>query len=223
LKPEDSDRIPNTFPGEVAHLQINRRQTAASMSDIRPASEQLRKGYGAAAVKTLAGTDRLRTAPTATELIADIVHDWHHDRTLAAATGGAASRMMAEPHATRRLLNAAAQDLLRADETVSGPVVRIGGETIYRGDEIITRTQNRTATGDNGKFLRKRCRWNGDLGRELRRPNQCECARFPGYGVFQLDHDWPTQQVRPGVVGAIAPAYAILTWRKAKPWKPGGP
>ena len=76
-----------TYPGEVAQLQVNRRQTGASMSDIRQASEQLRKGHGAAAVKTLAGTDRLHTAPSATQLIADIVHDWHQDSVLAAATG----------------------------------------------------------------------------------------------------------------------------------------
>ncbi len=51
---------------------------------------------------------------------------------------------------------------------------------------------------------------NGDLGRELRRPNQCECT-VSGYGVFQLDHDWLTQQIRPRAIVANAPPYAIST------------
>ncbi len=114
--------------------------------------------HGASAVETLAGTDRLCTAPGATDLIADMVHDRHHYRTVAAITGGAPSRMAAEHRATRRLLNTAAQDLLRADETISGPGVRIGGETIFRGDEIVTRTQNRTATSENENSSRP-CRW----------------------------------------------------------------
>jgi AAA domain len=200
----------DTFPAEVACLQINRRQTAASMSDVRNASDQLRKGNGTAAIKTLAGTDRLHIAADPAELIADIVHDWHHDRTLAARTGAAPSRMMAEHHTTLRLLNAAAQDLLRADETITGPGVRVGDEMIHRGDEIITRTQNRTAKADNGRFLR-----NGVVGTVISVDEYdgrlSVSARFPGYGVFRLDHDWLNQQVRPGVNGAIAPAYAITT------------
>ena len=77
------------------------------MADVRRAGELLRNGHGHDAVRLLASSDRLRTAPSAGDLIADIVHDWHTDHRRHLTGGTAPSRMMAEHHTTRRLLNRA--------------------------------------------------------------------------------------------------------------------
>lgn len=198
------------LPERVTHLEHNRRQSTASMADVRRAAELLRAGHGRAAVELLAGTNRLHTAAGAAELVADIVNAWHTDHRRHLTEGTAASRMMAEHHATRRLLNHAAQQLLHADGTITGSGVRIGDETIHVGDEVITRTQHRDIRGPNGRSLR-----NGVVGTVVRidadgeRPSVL--VRFPGLGIQRLGHDWLHQEIRPGLAGAIAPAYAVTT------------
>ena len=200
----------DTHADRVAHLQHNRRQATPAMADVRRAGELLRNGHSHDAVKLLANSDRLRTAPSAADLIADIVHDWHTDHRRHLTAGAAPSRMMAERHTTRRLLNHAGQDLLRVDGTITGPGVRVGDEMIHAGDEVITRTQNRDERGANGRFLR-----NGVVGAVMgvRVGNDGPTidVKFPGFGVTTLRPDWLTQQVRSGLNGAIAPAYAITT------------
>ncbi len=198
-----------TFPDRVAHLDHNRRQSTAAMSDVRRAGELLRAGHGRDAIELLAGTSRLHTAHEAAELVADIVNAWHTDHRRHITEKTAPSRMMAEHHATRRLLNRSAQQLLRADGTITGTGTRVGDEAIHVGDEVITRTQNRDITARNGRPLR-----NGVVGTVVQigtgdRP--WIDVNFAGLGIQRLDHDWLQQTIRPGVVGAIAPAYAITT------------
>jgi hypothetical protein len=124
--------------------------------------------------------------------------------------------MMDEHHTTRRLLNAAAQDLLRADESIRGRGVRIGDETIHSGDEIITRTQNRTATGDNGRFLR-----NGVAGTVISASDYdgraSVSARFPSYGVSSsIMTGSPNKSGLASLVQWPPPTSSPPTWRKAK-------
>ena len=199
-----------THPDRVAHLHHNRRQTAPAMADVRRAGELLRNGRGSEAVQVLAQSNRLHTAVEASDLIADIVHDWHADYRNHLTERSAPSRMMAEHHTTRRLLNQAAQELLRADGTITGPGVLIGEANIHVGDEVITRTQNRDARGANGRFLR-----NGVVGTVVSvhsdEHGPTIQVRFPGFGTTTLHSEWLTQQVRHGLDGAIAPAYAITT------------
>ena len=174
------------------------------------AGDLLRNGRGAEAVQVLAESDRLQIASKPSELIADIAHDWHADYRKHIADRSAPSRMMAEHHTTRRLLNLAAQDLLRADGTISGVGVRIGDEHVHVGDEIITRTQNRQVRANNGRYLR-----NGVVGTVTNVASDENGptinVRFRGFGVARLNSQWLTQEVRPGIVGAIAPAYTITT------------
>ena len=200
----------HTYPDHVARLETNRRQTAPAMADIRHAGQLLRNGDARRAIPLLAAHGRLHHYDTAREMAAAIVSDWYTDRQRADVDGGPVSRMMAEHHTTRRAMNAAAQHLLHADGTIRGTGVRVGDERIHIGDEIITRTQNRGAVGHDGRFLR-----NGVTGTVIDVGDDdgriAVTARFPGYGVHVLRDEWLTQQIRPGVNGAIAPAYAITT------------
>ena len=200
----------DTHPDHVARLTENRRQTAPAMADIRHAGQLLRDGDSRRAVPLLAAHDRLHHHKNTSDMAAAIVTDWYTDREHAKAVGGPVSRMMAEHHTTRRALNAAAQHLLHAEGTIRGPGVRVGDERIHIGDEIITRTQNRNAVSRDGRFLR-----NGVTGTVIDVTDHdgriSLTARFPGYGIHVLRDDWLTQQIRAGMTGAIAPAYAITT------------
>jgi ATP-dependent exoDNAse (exonuclease V) alpha subunit len=194
----------------VLTLDENRRQASPSMADVRLAGQLLRTGRGGQAVELLTGSNRLTTATHAADLVASIVSDWHHDHTKHLADGTAPSRMMAEHHSTRRLLNGAAQDRLRADGLIRGPGTLVGSERLYEGDEIITRAQNRDVQFGNGRFLR-----NGMVGHVLAINDGGTGAsltvQFPGFGIVELPSDWLQHEVRPGLAGAAAPAYAITT------------
>ena len=95
------------------------------MADVRRAGELLLNERGTEAIRLLANSDHLHSAAKPSDLIADIVHDWHTDYREHLTDRTAPSRMMAEHHTTRRLLNHAAQELLHADGTITGPYVLI--------------------------------------------------------------------------------------------------
>ncbi len=195
----------------VAHLDTNRRQTTEQLTEVRLANADYREGRIAAALQRLTDDDRVTTATSATELLDELAADWYVDRQQQQATGGAASRMMAEQHTERRQLNERAQALLMADGTLTGPGVRIGDSTFHIGDDVVTRTRDAGLRFDDDTKLR-----NGAHGKviaisddEHGRPTVT--VDFENRGSLVLGHDFLTQQVRPGVTGGLTPAYAVTT------------
>jgi conjugative relaxase-like TrwC/TraI family protein len=195
----------------VAHLDTNRRQTAEQLTQVRLANADYRGGRIAAALQRLTNDDRVTTATSATELLDELAADWYIDRQRQQSTGGPVSRMMAEQHTVRRQLNERAQALLLADGTITGPGVRIGDSTFHIGDDVVTRTRDNALRFDDDTRLR-----NGAHGKviaisedEQSRPTLT--VDFVNRGPLVLDHNFLTQQVRPGVTGGLTPAYAVTT------------
>lgn len=196
-------------PERTPTLTENRRQTSADMTDVRLAAADYRNGRIAEALDRLDTNQRIVTAPTATELLDQLAADWYVDRTHAARV----SRMIAEHHHDRRALNVRAQALLRADGTLSGDGARIGEATFHLGDEVIARAQNRQLRptgGDRDSYVR-----NGTTGvvTAITGPRGREdlVVDFVDRGPVHVPHEWLVAEIRPGVIGGLAPAYAVTS------------
>ncbi|MFN0029840.1 MAG: MobF family relaxase, partial [Acidimicrobiales bacterium] len=203
------------WPDRTPALTENRRQAAVEMTDVRLAGVDYRAGRIADALARLDTNQRIITAPTAPELLDALAADWYVDRQTHRNNpeGVPSSRMIAEHHHERRALNTRAQALLRADGTLTGEGVRIGESTFHVGDEVIARAQNRKlrpAGGDRNSYIR-----NGTTGTVTaitgKTGRQDLIVIFADRGPIRVPHDWLTLPVRPGVVGGLAPAYAVTS------------
>ena len=196
----------------VATLEVNRRQSAVHMSDVRLANDAIRRGEIAAAFERLATGGRIVTAPTSGELLDRLAADWYVDLlTHRNNPSVRSSSMMAEHHTVRRELTIRAQTLLRADHTLTSDALRIGESQFHVGDRVITRTQHaqfrfadrtklRNATTGTVTELHP-----ADDGRhEL-------TVTFDNKGSVRLDHHYLSLEVRPGLHGGLVPAYAVTT------------
>jgi hypothetical protein len=118
--------------------------------------------------------------------------------------------MMADHHVERRELNARARALLAGDGTLSGPVLELAGASFQAGDEVVAMEQNRRLRPEGagpGEFVR-----NGERGQvvEVRPGEHPEVVvDFERRGRVTLGEEDLMRQVRPGVVGTIAHAYAV--------------
>jgi hypothetical protein len=182
------------------------------MVDVRLAGADYWAGRIADALARLESSGRIVAAPTAAELLDALAADWYVDRRHAVA-GARPSRMIAEHHAERRALNVRAQALLRADGTLRGDGVRIGESTFHVGDEVIARAQHRDlrpAGGSTDSYVR-----NGTTGVVTkivgRAGREDLIVDFIDRGPIRVPHDWLTGQIRPGVIGGLAPAYAVTS------------
>ncbi len=197
----------NDLGDRVPTLETNRRQAASHMTDVKLANADYRNGHIAQALQRLDTNNRIITATSAPELLDRLAADWYVDRT----TETRESRMMAESHTVRRQLNQRAQALLIADGTLTGAGIAIGGERLHVGDQVITRTQDRTLRFNDGHFLRNAATGTitGINTNDTGRPEIT--VAFDRHGTLTIPHDFLVQQIRTGVEGGLAPAYAITT------------
>jgi conjugative relaxase-like TrwC/TraI family protein len=196
----------------VSVLEVNRRQSAPHMSEVRLANDEIRRGEITAAFARLQSDDRMVTAPTSEQLFDKLAADWYVDLVGQRANPiGAPSAMMAANHSVRRELIERAQVLLLADGTLTGEGVRLGESTFHVGDRVITRVQHDTHRFDDRTKLR-----NGTLGtitdiHALGDGRSELSVNFDGKGTVRLHHDFLTQQVGPGLRGGLVPEYARTT------------
>jgi conjugative relaxase-like TrwC/TraI family protein len=203
------------WPDRTPVLTENRRQTAVEMTDVRLAGGEYRDGRIADALARLDTNQRIVTAPTAPELMDALAADWYVDRQTHRHDPDVVhpSRMIAEHHHERRALNARAQALLLADGTLTGDGVRIGESVFHVGDDVIARAQNRGLRpngGDRDSYVR-----NGTTGRVVdidgKTGREDLIVDFDDRGTIRVPHNWLTAQLRPGVTGGLAPAYAVTS------------
>ncbi len=196
-------------------LTENRRMSGEGMADVRLAAEDYRKGQIAQALRRLEQNQRVVTAPTSEQLLDSLAADWYVDWRRHLDSGGSveSSRMLAEHHVVRRELNERAQVLLKADGVISSDGVRIGEATFHVGDQVIARQQNKNLRPNGatkGPFVK-----NGTQGVVvgIRQDNGGPSLQvdFVDRGVIDVPHSWLTKPLRPGVVGGLAPAYAMTT------------
>jgi len=206
------DRHPATTPT----LTENRRMPGDDMADVRLAAEEYRHGQIAQALRRLESGERLVTAATSAELLDNLSVDWYVDwrRHLAKPDEVDASRMLAENHAVRRELNERAQVLLREDGLIQREGVKIGEATFHVGDQVIARQQDRGLRPDGSD--RKSFVRNGTRGVVVgidappgAGPNLV--VDFDRRGLITVPNEFLTKKLRPGVVGGLAPAYAMTT------------
>lgn len=205
--------LAHAHPDRTPRLHTNRRQAGPEMTDVRLANADYRTGAIAEAIARLDANQRIITAATSGELLDHLATDWYldhqHHRT---QPGTAPSRMIAEHHHERRALNARAQALLRADGTLTGDGVRIGEADFHVGDHVIARAPNRALhpDGDPRNYLR-----NGTTGTvtAIEGPAGHEhlTVNFTNRGAINIPHDWLTAEIRAGITGGLAPAYAVTS------------
>jgi conjugative relaxase-like TrwC/TraI family protein len=196
----------------VSVLEVNRRQSAPEMAEVRLANDEIRRGEIGAAFKRLQTDERIVTAPTSDQLFDALAADWYVDLLMhRSGESRNPSAMMAENHSVRRELITRAQVLLLADGTLSGDGVKLGESTFHLGERVITRVQHDTHRFDDRTKLR-----NGTLGtvtgiHPLDDGRTELTVNFDGKGTVRLDHAFLTQKVGPGVTGGLVPEYARTT------------
>jgi hypothetical protein len=201
------------YPEDRAELSLRRRQGAPEMEAVRLASVDYAAGRISEAVERLRRDRRIVEADSPEELLDALVADWYVDRVSRRADPEVPpSSMMADHHTERGELNARARALLAGDGTLHGPVVEVAGQSFQAGDEVVAMEQNRRLRPDGagpGEFVR-----NGERGAvvEVRPGPQPEVVvDFERRGQVALGEEDLMRQVRPGVVGTIAHAYAVTS------------
>ena len=202
-------RMVEMHPERTPRLTQNRRQASEKMTDVRLANADYRNGRINEAIERLRSNDRIVTAPTSSELLDQVAADWFVDhKTDPAVT----SRMIAEHHRERRALNTRAQALLKADGMLSGPGVEIAESVFHIGDQVISRTPNRSLHPEADKKAYVR---NGTPGivTDIKGPagNEYLVVDFEHRGPIDVPRDWLTTDIRPGVTGGLAPSYAVTS------------
>jgi conjugative relaxase-like TrwC/TraI family protein len=197
-------------------LKENRRMASDAMADVRLAADDYRNGQIEQALRRLERGDRVVTATTATELLDNLAADWFVDwrRHLADPEVVEPSRMLAENHAVRRELNERAQALLRADGLVSSNGVKIGEAVFHVGDQVMARQQDRNLRpegGDRQSFVRNGTRGVVVAIEEGANGGPSLIVDFDRRGRIAVPNEFLTKRLRPGVVGGLAPAYAMTT------------
>ncbi|MEW6475343.1 MAG: MobF family relaxase [Actinomycetota bacterium] len=143
----DPDQLPSvdvggTFAAIVAErgdavptLTANRRQQD---EEERAAVADYRQGRIAEALARYDAAGKIVRSPTLSASLDAMVADWYTDRL-----AGIDAPMIAGPNSMRRRLNARARALLKADGTLTGPALRIGGAEFCTGDDVVARENNR--------------------------------------------------------------------------------
>ncbi len=199
----------DAHPERTPRLVENRRQAGTEMADVRLANADYRAGRIAEAIDRLDANDRIVTAATSSELLDQVAVDWYVDHK---AHPESSSRMIAEHHRERRALNVRAQALLRSDGTIDGSGVEIGESLFHVGDQVIARTPNRNLhpPGDAKAYVR-----NGTPGTVTAIEGQPGFEHlvvdFENRGPITVPTDWIEAEIRPGVIGGLAPAYAVTS------------
>jgi conjugative relaxase-like TrwC/TraI family protein len=206
---------------DVPALAGNQRQRGPALAGVRQALTDLRSpdpDRVRAALDGLAADGRLRVCADRGELMATVVADWYTDRRHHPAGGRLddAPRMLAEAHRDVALLNRAARTLLRADATLSGPVLSVAGREYQAGDEVITLTQAGHTLIPAGRpgsaYVRT-----GSVGTvtAVHSDQTALTVHFPGKGDVHVDRAYLTFCFPDGRDGGLDHAYA-LTAHKAE-------
>ncbi len=201
------------YPEDRAELVVRRRQGAPEMDQVRLASVDYAAGRISEAMERLRRDRRIVEADSPEELLDALVADWYLDRIHRRAHPEVPpSSMMADHHTERRELNARARALLTGDGTLSGPLLELGGQSFQAGDEVVAMEQNRRLRPEGpgaGEFVR-----NGERGAVV----EVHPGEHPGVvvdferrGRVALGDEDLARQIRPGVVGTIAHAYAVTS------------
>jgi TrwC relaxase/AAA domain len=223
---------------DVPSLTTAHRQTGPGMAEVRAALAGLRDDTGAqarGALRRLAADGRIRLFDDRDALLAAVVADWyteqrpHHPASSNADSGGGdadrdgpagggpagGTTMLAETHHDVDLLNQAARGCLRADGTLTGPALHVGGRQFQVGDQVITLTQHGHTLVPAGKpasaFIRT-----GTPGHvtavhlDPDHPGrQALTVTFPTKGAVHVGWDYLTHTFPDGRDGGLAHAYAI--------------
>ncbi|WP_238436166.1 MULTISPECIES: MobF family relaxase [unclassified Frankia] len=122
--------------------------------------------------------------------------------------------MMAERRHDVDLLNAAARTLLAADDTLTGPVLRVAGREFQKGDDVVTLTQAGHSLIPEGRPRAAYIR-TGSVGVVTAvhladtAADQALEVYFPGKGTARVPWTYLTHRFDDGRDGGLGHAYAI--------------
>jgi conjugative relaxase-like TrwC/TraI family protein len=206
---------------DLPALTTNQRQPGPALAEVRQALTDLRSldSYRVpVALDRLAADGRLTVCADRSELMATVVTDWYTDRqhTPPGTRLADTPRMLAEHHRDVALLNRSARTLLRADGTLTGPILSAAGRQFQAGDEVITLTQAGHTLIPAGQPRSAYVR-TGSIGTVTAvHPEQTALTvHFPGKGDVHVDHAYLSFGFPDGRDGGLDHAYA-LTAHKAE-------
>jgi len=201
----------DTYPANVAELTVNRRQVGEHLTEVRLALDEYRGGAISDAMGRLEANQRIVTADSAHQLFDTLVADWYVDRQRA-TNDPAFERcsMTAAHHDERRALVERARALLRADGTLHGPEMRVGGTSFSAGDEVMAKVPDRTLRpvgGDRQSFVK-----NGSRGTVTEVGDDHLVVDFEHRGEIRIPRSYLEQDVGHGVKGALLHSYCLTTY-----------
>ncbi|MGH9038928.1 MAG: AAA family ATPase, partial [Acidimicrobiia bacterium] len=116
----------------------------------RLAIEEYRAGQVASALARYDDAGKVVRARTAGECFDAMSTDW-----FVTLGQGCSDPMIAGPNSTRRALNARARALLKADGTLNGPALVVGGKEFMAGDWVVARKNDRQLRStDSAAFVK---------------------------------------------------------------------
>ena len=196
-------------------LTVLRRQQGPATADLRLALADYREGRIAAAWQRLTDNTRIVTAASAPELLDALCADWYVDRLRhhSDPTRVPRTSMIAENHLERRALNARARALLRADATLSGDDIHIGGQHFAVGDEVICRTPAHELhpTREPERYLRNGTRGTITAINHSHNGERSLVVDFDERGPIVVPESFLTRTVRHRIVGGLTHAYALTS------------
>ena len=200
-----------THPAEVPQLTTVHRQQGEQMAEVRLALDEYRAGRITEALDRLERDGRIVEADSPSEAYDLLACAWYTERRLREADAGRpSSSMIAEHHHERSELNLRARALLKADGTLTGPELVVGGAGFQRNDEVIARVGDRSMRAEGAG----RDQWvrNGSRGVVREVAAEHLIVEFERWGRVTVPSSYIDREVVPGIRGGLAHSYALTTY-----------
>src|SRR5205085_12373410 len=134
----------DAYPDDVPTVTKVWRQRGEDMADVREALEKIRNDDVEAGMAILRRHGRITEYGSRDELLDAKAAEWYQDHLRHLADPDfAKSSVMTPFHRDRRDLNARVRELLKADGTLTGPILHAGDLEFQRGDHVIALEQDR--------------------------------------------------------------------------------
>lgn len=205
--------IARLHPDLTERIDTPQRQADPTLASVRTAVEQLRVRATDAALQRLLADHRIVECSDADRAYERIVQDWFADRQRAdPGQRRVASCMVTERHHDRVELVGRAQELLAARGELTGPALRVGGQTFRAGDEVMCRApaHDLHPADQPRRHLR-----NGTLGTVISVDLTGDVpglrVAFDGRGVIVVPLEALQRPVRGGQCGVLMHAYALTS------------
>lgn len=206
------------YPDDVPAVTKVWRQRGEDMADVREALEKIRNDDAEAGIAILRQHGRITEYASRDELLDAKAAEWYDDHLRHLTDPDfAKSSVMTPYHRDRRDLNARIRELLKADGTLTGPILRAGDLEFQRGDHVMALEQDRGLQPPDARRFRRDFVHTAEEGVVLnvRLPERDQpgsvLVDFERRGQVEVPMEYLTRRLDRGIHGALAHSYAMTT------------